>query len=65
LLASEKHGRPQFTPEPNENLPLEYQHVGIGIGDVGVWTDDSFDVIFNACQPSTSAINAQGVPPDF
>ncbi|KAJ7235823.1 hypothetical protein C8J57DRAFT_1001253, partial [Mycena rebaudengoi] len=59
------HGIPQFTPEPNENLPLECQRIGISIGDVGIWTDDSFDPIFNTCRPSTSIINTQGVPPSF
>ncbi|KAJ7434208.1 hypothetical protein FB451DRAFT_1063574 [Mycena latifolia] len=65
-LRSQNHGIPQFTPEPNENLPLEYRRVGVSIGDVGIWSEDSFDVLFNACWPATHSINAiQGVPEDF
>ncbi|KAJ7209375.1 hypothetical protein C8J57DRAFT_1484320 [Mycena rebaudengoi] len=67
LLAQHNHGLPQFTPEPNENLPLECQRMGVRIGDVGTWSDesDSFDPIFNICSPSTSVVNAHGVPPNF
>ncbi|KAJ7198882.1 hypothetical protein C8J57DRAFT_1416639 [Mycena rebaudengoi] len=65
LMTSRKYGIPQYTPEPSENLPLAYQHIGVSIGDVGVWTDDSFDPIFNMCQPSNSAINSHGVPANF
>ncbi|KAJ6514741.1 hypothetical protein DFH09DRAFT_940921 [Mycena vulgaris] len=65
-LRSQKHGIPQFTPEPNENLPIEYRQVGVSIGDVGIWSDNSFDVLFNACWPATHSINAvQGVPHGF
>ncbi|KAJ7483539.1 hypothetical protein FB451DRAFT_107916 [Mycena latifolia] len=65
-LRSQKHGIPQFTPEPDENLPIEYRTVGVSIGDVGIWSEDSFDVLFNACSPATHSINAvQGVPEDF
>jgi hypothetical protein len=65
-LTAQKHGIPQFTPEPNENLPIQYQEVGVSIGDVGIWHDGSFDVLFNACRPSTHPINrAYGVPEDF
>ncbi|KAJ7499557.1 hypothetical protein FB451DRAFT_1015708 [Mycena latifolia] len=65
-LRSQKHGIPQFTPEPSENLPIEYRAVGISIGDVGIWSEDSFDVLFNACWPATHSINAvQGVPEGF
>jgi hypothetical protein len=66
LLRSQKHGIPQFTPEPNENLPVDYRNVGVSIGDVGIWSEDSFEVLFNTCSPATSSINAvQGVPQDF
>ncbi|KAF8156301.1 hypothetical protein K438DRAFT_1621657 [Mycena galopus ATCC 62051] len=65
-LTSQKHGIPQFTPEPNENLPIHYRQVGVSIGDVGIWHDGSFDFLFNACSPMTHPINsAYGVPPDF
>ncbi|KAJ7312422.1 hypothetical protein DFH08DRAFT_822160 [Mycena albidolilacea] len=65
-LTFQKHGIPQFTPEPNENLPIHYQQVGVSIGDVGIWHDGSFDFLFNACRPSTHPINgAYGVPQDF
>ncbi|KAF8216834.1 hypothetical protein K438DRAFT_1535685, partial [Mycena galopus ATCC 62051] len=60
------HGIPQFTPEPNENLPIQYQQVGVSIGDVGIWRDGSFDFLFNACSPTTNPINnTYGVPQDF
>ncbi|KAJ7194187.1 hypothetical protein GGX14DRAFT_586739, partial [Mycena pura] len=66
LLASQKHGIPQFTPEPNENLPNEYRAVGVSIGDVGIWLDGSFVVLFNTCQPMIHSINsAAGVPEGF
>ncbi|KAJ7864034.1 hypothetical protein B0H13DRAFT_1899359 [Mycena leptocephala] len=65
-LTSQKHGIPQFTPEPNENLPIEYQKVGVTIGDVGIWHDGSFEVFFNVCSPATHSINgAHGVPEGF
>ncbi|KAJ6522769.1 hypothetical protein DFH09DRAFT_938251 [Mycena vulgaris] len=65
-LRSQKHGIPQFTPDPNENLPIEYRQVGVSIGDVGIWSEDSFDVLFNTCWAATHSINAvQGVPQDF
>ncbi|KAJ7111899.1 hypothetical protein C8R44DRAFT_856500 [Mycena epipterygia] len=65
LLASKKHGIPHFTPEPNENLPVDYQDVGVSIGDVGIWNEDSFDVLFNTCWSTSHAINVGGVPEDF
>ncbi|KAJ7067422.1 hypothetical protein C8F01DRAFT_667529 [Mycena amicta] len=65
-LASQKHGIPLFTPEPNENLPAEYQQVGVSIGDVGVLRDGSFEVLFNTCRPTEHSINGQfGVPEGF
>jgi len=65
-LTSQKHGIPQFTPEPNQNLPIGYQEIGVSIGDVGIWRDGSFEVLFNTCWPATHSINAvHGVPEDF
>ncbi|KAJ6519158.1 hypothetical protein C8R45DRAFT_13844 [Mycena sanguinolenta] len=65
-LTRRKHGIPQFTPEPNENLPIEYQQIGVSIGDVGIWHDGSFDFLFNAFCSRTHPINsAYGVPEDF
>ncbi|KAF7312745.1 hypothetical protein MIND_00289500 [Mycena indigotica] len=69
-LVSQKHGIPLFTPEPNQNLPIEYQQVGVSIGDVGVWRDGSFEVLFNACSPANHSINqdsntGNGVPNGF
>ncbi|KAJ7193973.1 hypothetical protein GGX14DRAFT_527663 [Mycena pura] len=66
LLVSQKHGFPLFTPEPNENLPIEYRKVGVSIGDVGILGDGSFEVLFNACRPTSHSINGvHGVPEDF
>ncbi|KAJ7679276.1 hypothetical protein DFH06DRAFT_965461, partial [Mycena polygramma] len=65
-LASQKHGIPQYTPEPNSNLHVDYQRVGVSIGDVGTWRDGSFDVLFNTCWSAMSSINGvHGVPPNF
>ncbi|KAJ7306997.1 hypothetical protein DFH08DRAFT_975556 [Mycena albidolilacea] len=65
-LTAQKHGIPQFTPEPNQNLPIHYQRIGVSIGDVGICRDGSFEFLFNACWPSTDPINsAYGVPEDF
>ncbi|KAF7336816.1 Cell division control protein [Mycena venus] len=65
-LTSRQHGMAQFTPEPNENLDIEYQKIGVSIGDVGIWHEGSFEVLFNACWPATHSINGvHGVPADF
>ncbi|KAJ6459463.1 hypothetical protein C8R47DRAFT_139923 [Mycena vitilis] len=65
-LASQKHGIPQYTPEPNSNLHIDYQRVGVSIGDVGTWRDGSFDVLFNTCWAATYSINGvHGVPSNF
>ncbi|KAF7356310.1 hypothetical protein MVEN_00963300 [Mycena venus] len=65
-LTCHKHGVPQFTPEPNQRLPTDYQAIGVSIGDVGIWHRGSFEVLFNTCQPVTHSINAaHGVPEDF
>ncbi|KAK7008233.1 hypothetical protein R3P38DRAFT_1610806 [Favolaschia claudopus] len=65
-LAGQKHGIPQFTPEPSQNLPAEYRALGVSIGDVGVWRDGAFEFLFSSCLPATHPINhANGVPPDF
>ncbi|KAJ7357879.1 hypothetical protein DFH08DRAFT_932283 [Mycena albidolilacea] len=65
-LTCHKHGIPQFTPEPNQRLPPDYQEIGVSLGDVGIWHGGSFEVLFNTCQPATSSINgAHGVPKDF
>ncbi|KAJ6620052.1 hypothetical protein B0H10DRAFT_1792414 [Mycena sp. CBHHK59/15] len=65
LLGAHKHGIPHFTPEPNENLPIAYQTVGVSIGDVGIWNEGSFDFLFNTCLPASHSINVEGVPQDF
>ncbi|KAK7024997.1 hypothetical protein R3P38DRAFT_1057812 [Favolaschia claudopus] len=65
-LVCKKHGIPQFTPEPSQNLPAEYRMIGVSIGDVGVWHDGSFDVLFNTCRLATNSLNrAHGVPKHF
>ena len=64
-LASQKHGIPQFTPEPSENLPIEYQNIGVSIGDVGIWSEGSFDVLFNSCWSADHPINSPSVPENF
>ncbi|KAJ6561708.1 hypothetical protein B0H19DRAFT_1233619 [Mycena capillaripes] len=65
-LLTSRNGIAQLTPEPNDNLPVEYKKIGVSVGDVGIWRDGSFDVLFNACSPATHSINAiHGVPEDF
>lgn len=65
-LRPQRGWKAQFTPEPSDNLPAEYRQSGVRIGDVGIWSEDSFDVVFNACLPVTDPINrVHGVPRDF
>jgi hypothetical protein len=52
-LLPKKHGYPLWCPKPPDDLPPEYQAVGVTIGDVGVITEDGlFDRIFNICSPA-------------
>jgi len=65
-LYNQGRGHPLFIPEPDDNIPVALQNIGIGIGDLGVWNiDGSFDVLFNVCQPATHVANRHGVPESF
>ncbi|KIJ59208.1 hypothetical protein HYDPIDRAFT_101174, partial [Hydnomerulius pinastri MD-312] len=67
LRAEPSRGYPLWVPEPDSNLPTEYQSKGLRVGDVGVVTEDgSFDVFFNICLPETHPLHgAYGVPAGF
>jgi hypothetical protein len=53
-------------PEPQKNLPAEYQRTGVCIGDVGTVTPEGiFDFFFNVYLPANHPINANEVPDDF
>ncbi|KIJ68065.1 hypothetical protein HYDPIDRAFT_83689, partial [Hydnomerulius pinastri MD-312] len=50
LRAEPGRGYPLWFPEPDSNLPREYQSEGLRVGDVGVVRENgSFDVFFNIC----------------
>ncbi|KAJ6512915.1 hypothetical protein C8R45DRAFT_812510 [Mycena sanguinolenta] len=64
-LLSQGRGFPLYVPQPDRNLPAEYQREGVAIGDVGtVTTDGSFDFFFNIYLPADHPINAH-VPEGF
>ena len=65
-LASKKRGFPLWIPEPNRNLPLEYQRQGISIGDVGIITPSGgFSFLFNICLPGYDPVNPSELPEGF
>jgi hypothetical protein len=54
-----------YHPEPQKNLPDQYQRTGIAIGDVGTVTvEGDFDFFFNIYLEADNPINAN-VPQDF
>jgi hypothetical protein len=54
-----------YRPEPQKNLPDQYQRTGIAIGDVGTVTvEGDFDFFFNIYLEADNPINAN-VPQDF
>ncbi|KAF7374465.1 WD40 containing domain protein [Mycena sanguinolenta] len=65
-LLRQGRGFPLFVPEPQLNLPAEWQKKGVAIGDVGqVTPDGSFDFLFNIYLGANDPINAYGVPEGF
>ncbi|KAK1222586.1 SCF ubiquitin ligase complex subunit cdc4 [Marasmius sp. AFHP31] len=66
-LYSLGHGCALWSPEPNDDLPLDYTSSGNRVGDVGLITEDGqFDYIFNICVPGNHPINCHnGVPSGF
>ncbi|KAJ7713026.1 hypothetical protein B0H14DRAFT_3017381, partial [Mycena olivaceomarginata] len=65
-LISRKRGFPLYVPQPQINLPKEYQEHGVAIGDVGrVTPEGTFDFFFNIFLPSEHPIHANGTPEDF
>ncbi|KAJ7476173.1 hypothetical protein FB451DRAFT_268897 [Mycena latifolia] len=64
-LLRQKRGFPLYVPEPQQNLPDEYQRTGVAIGDVGrVTSEGIFDFFFNIYLPPEHPINAN-IPEDF
>ncbi|PPQ89069.1 hypothetical protein CVT25_006441, partial [Psilocybe cyanescens] len=65
-LASKGRGIPLWIPEPNKNLPIQYQRKGIAIGDVGIITaSGSFAFLFNICLAHDHPINPSTLPMNF
>ncbi|KAF4616813.1 hypothetical protein D9613_008361 [Agrocybe pediades] len=65
-LAPKGRGSPLWIPEPNKQLPIEYQRTGMLLGDVGILAaDGSFDFLFNACLPRDHPVNPQRMPEDY
>ncbi|KAJ6520870.1 hypothetical protein DFH09DRAFT_1373202 [Mycena vulgaris] len=65
-LLRQKRGFPLYVPEPQQNLPEEYQRNGVSLGDVGrVTLDGIFDFFFNIYLPADHPINENDVPQDF
>ncbi|KAJ6624711.1 hypothetical protein B0H10DRAFT_1750886, partial [Mycena sp. CBHHK59/15] len=57
-LLRQGRGFPLYVPEPQRNLPEEYQTRGISIGDVGRVTPEGiFDFFFNIYLPAHHPIN--------
>jgi hypothetical protein len=64
LMSALGHGHPLYQPELDRFLPTEYTMKGVGIGDVGVIQDGSFDYLFNVYTPQ-GGINPPQLPCNF
>lgn len=65
-LLQQKRGWPLWFPGPSSNVPAQYRHNGVNVGDVGIFRiDEPFDFLFNIFLPADDPINAKGVPEDF
>ncbi|KAJ7302886.1 hypothetical protein DFH08DRAFT_647798, partial [Mycena albidolilacea] len=65
LLLRQGRGFPLYRPEPQKNLPDQYQLTGVAIGDVGTVTvEGEFDFFFNIYLPANDPINIDA-PEDF
>ena len=59
-------GSALWIPEPDQNLPMAYRRRGVGIGDVGIFTDSGgFYFLFNICLPPDNEINPSILPKGF
>ena len=66
LLRRKRRGFALYIPQPNRRLSIEYQRIGIRIGDVGIITPDGgFSFLFNICVPPDDPINPRILPEDF
>ncbi|KAF5386398.1 hypothetical protein D9757_006699 [Collybiopsis confluens] len=65
LMLPSKHGYPVWRPRISRNLPVQYQHEGVQVGDVMFGDFDGFNYLFNAFHPKDDPINAQRTPPNF
>jgi hypothetical protein len=61
------HGFPVWEPEPSSSSVEAYLAKGVGIGDVGIKTDEhDLDYLFNITVPTTDAKNQpHGTPDSF
>ncbi|KAF9470440.1 hypothetical protein BDN70DRAFT_939709 [Pholiota conissans] len=65
-LLRKKRGFPLFNPGPNLYRPLSYLHVGVSIGDVGIFTQSGgFSFIFSICLARNDPIQPKDLPEDF
>jgi hypothetical protein len=66
LLRRKGRGFALYVPQPNRQLPVAYQRMGVRIGDVGVITrDGGFSFLFNICVPRDHPINPHILPEGF
>ncbi|KAJ7603735.1 hypothetical protein FB45DRAFT_709836, partial [Roridomyces roridus] len=65
-LLFQGRGFPLYVPAPQGNLPPDYKHHGVSIGDVGTVTPQGvFRFFFNIYLPAEHPINHNDVPDNF
>ena len=65
-LEPNRRGYALWIPEPNKNLPLPYQRIGVRIGDIGIIKPSgAFSFIFNICVSRDDPINPPSLPEEF
>lgn len=66
LLSQKGHGRANWIPELDENLPPAYRVEGMDIGDIIIAAPGSeIEFLFNAFKPASHPVNVDRVPKDF
>ena len=65
-LTLKGQGFPLWIPSPNRRLYLNFQRMGVHIGDVGIITDSgAFSFLFNICLPHNDPVNPRILPEHF